>query len=61
MDAKLPDGRFGQVILPAILALMRHTVMANPMIRPWEELQKVAGSVEMEPLLFSYYICRAVK
>jgi len=61
MDAKLPDGHLGKIILPAILSLMRHTVIANPMIRPWEELQKLAGSIEMTPLLFSYHICLATK
>jgi ubiquinone/menaquinone biosynthesis C-methylase UbiE len=61
MDAKLPSGYFGQFILPAVIALMRQTVAANPTIKPWEELRSVSDDVQMEHLLFSYYICRANK
>jgi SAM-dependent methyltransferase len=61
MDAKLPSGYFGRFILPAIIALMRRTVVANPTIKPWEELRSVSDAVEMEHLLFSYYICRVRK
>jgi ubiquinone/menaquinone biosynthesis C-methylase UbiE len=61
MDAKLPSGRIGEVILPAVVFIMRHTVAANPAIKPWEELRSVSRDVEMEHLLFSYYICRVIK
>jgi ubiquinone/menaquinone biosynthesis C-methylase UbiE len=61
MDAKLPSGRFGELILPLIIPLMRHTVVANPLIQPWEELRCLADQIEMEQLLFSYYVCSAKK
>lgn len=61
MDAKLPAGYFGRLILPAVISLMRQTVVANPTIKPWEELHSVSDNIEMEHLLFSYYICRAKK
>jgi ubiquinone/menaquinone biosynthesis C-methylase UbiE len=61
MDAKLPRGRFGQMILPLIVPVMRATVLGNPYIRPWEHLSHVSEQVEMEDLLFSYYVCRCTK
>jgi ubiquinone/menaquinone biosynthesis C-methylase UbiE len=62
MDAKLPPGRFGQVILPFSIWLMRRTLLGNPLIKPWEHLRQIAGDVEMEEFRFSsYYICRARK
>lgn len=62
MDAKLPNGLFGRLVLPFSLWLMKRTLLGNPYIRPWENLKQVAGTFEMEEfLLGSYYICRAVK
>ena len=62
MDAKVPAGPCGQLILPFSLWLMKRTLLGNPYIRPWEHLKQIAGEFEMEEfLLGSYYICRAVK
>jgi demethylmenaquinone methyltransferase/2-methoxy-6-polyprenyl-1,4-benzoquinol methylase len=62
MDAKLPPGLGGRLILPFSLWLMKHTMLGNPLIRPWEVLADVAGDVEMSESMFSsYYICSATK
>jgi demethylmenaquinone methyltransferase/2-methoxy-6-polyprenyl-1,4-benzoquinol methylase len=62
MDAKLPPGRGGQLILPFCLWLMKHTMLGNPLIEPWKELAAVAEHIEMNECLFgSYYICRGMK
>lgn len=52
MDAKLPKGLFGRLILPFSLWLMKRTLLGNPYILPWEHLQKTAGTFEMEEFLF---------
>ena len=62
MDAKLPPGLGGRLVLPFSLWLMKRTMLANPFVLPWEDLRALAGSFEWEEFLFgSYYICRAVK
>jgi SAM-dependent methyltransferase len=62
MDAKLPPGLGGRLILPFSLWLMKRTMLGNPLIRPWEELAAVADDVEMGECLFSsYYICSTTK
>jgi ubiquinone/menaquinone biosynthesis C-methylase UbiE len=62
MDAKLPPGFGGRLVLPFSLWLMKRTMLANPYVRPWEDVRELAGNFEWEEFLFgSYYICRAVK
>jgi ubiquinone/menaquinone biosynthesis C-methylase UbiE len=62
MDAKLPSGLGGKLILPFSLWLMKHTMLGNPLIRPWEELAAIAEQFDMQERLFSsYYICRGKK
>ncbi len=62
MDAKLPPGLGGRLILPFSLWLMKRTMLGNPLIKPWEDLEKLAGAIEMQQFMFgSWYICRAVK
>src|SRR3954447_20973719 len=62
MDAKLPPGLGGQLVLPFSLWLMKHTMLGNPLIKPWEDLARIASSIEMEQFMFgSWYICRAIK
>jgi demethylmenaquinone methyltransferase/2-methoxy-6-polyprenyl-1,4-benzoquinol methylase len=62
MDAKLPPGLGGRLILPFSLWLMKHTMLGNPLIRPWEELAAIAEHFDMQERLFnSYYICRGMK
>jgi ubiquinone/menaquinone biosynthesis C-methylase UbiE len=62
MDAKLPPGLAGRLILPFSLWLMKRTLLGNPYIRPWEDLSRLGLVFDQEEFLFgSYYICRAVK
>lgn len=62
MDAKVPPGLGGRLILPFSLWLMKHTMLGNPFIHPWEELAAVAEPVDMNESMFSsYYICSVTK
>jgi ubiquinone/menaquinone biosynthesis C-methylase UbiE len=62
MDAKVPSGWGGRLILPFSLWLMKHTVLGNPLIHPWKELAAVSERVDMQEWLFnSYFICCAMK
>jgi ubiquinone/menaquinone biosynthesis C-methylase UbiE len=62
MDAKLPPGLAGRLILPFSLWLMKRTLLGNPYIRPWEDLRQLGVNFARDEFLFgSYYICRAVK
>ena len=62
MDAKLPPGLGGRLILPFSLWLMKRTMLGNPLIKPWEDVARLAGSIEMEQFMFgSWYICSATK
>jgi ubiquinone/menaquinone biosynthesis C-methylase UbiE len=62
MDAKLPPGLGGRLVLPFGLWLMKHTMLGNPLIKPWEDLARLAGAIEMEQFMFgSWYVCRAIK
>jgi ubiquinone/menaquinone biosynthesis C-methylase UbiE len=62
MDAKPPPGRWGELILPFSVRLMKRTVLGNPFIQPWKHLSTLTAEIEMEQFLFgSYYICRGVR
>jgi ubiquinone/menaquinone biosynthesis C-methylase UbiE len=62
MDAKLPPGLGGQLVLPFSLWLMKHTVLSNPLVQPWEDLKQLAGTCDMKEFMFgSWYICSATK
>lgn len=62
MDAKVPPGLGGRLVLPFSLWLMKHTMLGNPLIHPWEVLGEIAQDVEMNESMFSsYYICSATK
>jgi demethylmenaquinone methyltransferase/2-methoxy-6-polyprenyl-1,4-benzoquinol methylase len=62
MDAKVPPGWGGRLVLPFSLWLMKHTMLGNPLIHPWQELLAVADQVDMSECMFSsYYICSAIK
>lgn len=62
MDAKLPNGFGGRLVLPFGLWLMKRTMLGNPLVRPWEDVERLAGQIEMEQFVFgSWYICSAVK
>jgi ubiquinone/menaquinone biosynthesis C-methylase UbiE len=62
MDGKLPPGLGGKLVLPFGLWLMRHTMLGNPFIKPWDELAALADDLEMEEFLFgSWYVCSGSK
>jgi demethylmenaquinone methyltransferase/2-methoxy-6-polyprenyl-1,4-benzoquinol methylase len=62
MDAKVPPGLSGKLVLPFSLWLMKHTMLGNPLIHPWEELAVLTDAMDMTQRLFrSYYICCGVK
>jgi ubiquinone/menaquinone biosynthesis C-methylase UbiE len=57
MDAKLPPGSGGQLILPFSLWLMRWTMLGNPLVKPWEHVATL-NDFDMNEFLFgSYYVC----
>jgi len=62
MDAKVPPGLGGKIVLPVSLWLMKHTMLGNPLIHPWKELAAITAHFDMSEYLFSsYYICRGMK
>jgi ubiquinone/menaquinone biosynthesis C-methylase UbiE len=62
MDGKLPSGLGGKVVLPFGLWLMKHTMLGNPFIKPWNDLAAIAEDFEMEEFLFgSWYVCWGTK
>jgi demethylmenaquinone methyltransferase/2-methoxy-6-polyprenyl-1,4-benzoquinol methylase len=62
MDAKLPAGWGGRLVLPFSLWLMKRTLLGNPYIQPWEDLKQFAAELNMQEfMLGSYYICHAIK
>jgi ubiquinone/menaquinone biosynthesis C-methylase UbiE len=62
MDAKLPPGLGGKLILPFSLWLMKRTMLGNPLIRPWEDAARLSDDFKMQQFVFgSWYVCRVVK
>ena len=62
MDAKVPPGLGGELLLPISLWVMRQTLLGNPCIRPWEHHAELVDNFEMEEFLFaSYYVCCGIK
>jgi hypothetical protein len=62
MDARLPPGLAGTFLVPFSLWLMKRTLVSNPLIRPWEDVARLADDFTMQQyMLGSWYICRAVK
>jgi demethylmenaquinone methyltransferase/2-methoxy-6-polyprenyl-1,4-benzoquinol methylase len=62
MDAKLPPGAGGKLVLPFSLWLMKRTMLGNPLIHPWEDLARLADDFDMQEFMFgSYYVCRGIK
>jgi len=58
MDGKLPPGFGGKLVLPLGLWLMKHTMLGNPFIKPWDELAALADEFAMQEFLFgSWYVC----
>src|SRR5262245_9009802 len=62
MDAKLPPGLGGRLVLPFSLWLMKRTMLGNPLIKPWEDLARFTDDLTMETFMFgSWHICRGIK
>ena len=62
MDAKLSAGPAARLPLPFSVWLMKHTMLGNPFIRPWQELAAITEQFDMTEHLFrAYYICRGIK
>jgi len=62
MDAKAPPGRMGQLTLPFGSWIMKHTLLGNPFIAPWDHLAALAHDFGMEEFVFgSWYVCWGVK
>jgi ubiquinone/menaquinone biosynthesis C-methylase UbiE len=62
MDGKVPSGLGGKLALPFGLWLMKHTMLGNPLIKPWKDLAAHADDFEMEEFLFgAWYICWGTK
>jgi demethylmenaquinone methyltransferase/2-methoxy-6-polyprenyl-1,4-benzoquinol methylase len=62
MDATLPPGRWGRMILPLSVWLMKHTLLGNPYIHPWEHVARATVDFQIRHFLFSaYYVCRWTK
>ncbi len=62
VDAKLPSGLGGDLVLPFSLWLMKKTMLGNPFVKPWSDLASIADEFAMTEFLFgSYYICRGTK
>ena len=62
MDAKVPPGLGGRFVLPFSLWLMKHTMLGNPLIHPWEELASLTEHWDMSQQRFnSYYVCCGIK
>jgi demethylmenaquinone methyltransferase/2-methoxy-6-polyprenyl-1,4-benzoquinol methylase len=62
MDGKIPPGWGGKLALPFGLWLMKHTMLGNPFIKPWEHLSASADDFDMEEFVFgSWYVCWGTK
>jgi ubiquinone/menaquinone biosynthesis C-methylase UbiE len=62
VDARLPSGALGRLILPFAIWLMKHTMLGNPLLLPWEEIAELTTDVHTNSQrLGSYYISCGVK
>jgi demethylmenaquinone methyltransferase/2-methoxy-6-polyprenyl-1,4-benzoquinol methylase len=62
VDAKLPPGLGGDLVLPFSVWLMKRTLLGNPYIKPWKDLAEITDDFAMEEFLFgSYYVARGTK
>ena len=61
VDAQLPKGLLGKLLMRPALWLMRQTVLGNPYVQPWEDLRELTNDVSTEKELFGYYICRGTR
>ena len=62
MDARLPPGLVGKLYRPIAMWMMKLTVLGNPDVDVLDDLRELAGSIEVDELMFgSYFIGRATK
>ena len=62
MDARVPPGLLGKLIRPFATWFMKHTLLGNPLIRPWQYHAALVDDFHMEDFRFSsYYICCGTK
>lgn len=62
MDASLERRRSGRMTRGFAARLSHATVLGNPFKRPWEDLERLAGKVEVEEAGFrTYVVCTATK
>jgi ubiquinone/menaquinone biosynthesis C-methylase UbiE len=66
LDSKIPEGVWGGPLWPLVsnfvALIMKRTVLGNPFIRSWEELQDLADEFVMREFRSGwYYICRGTK
>jgi demethylmenaquinone methyltransferase/2-methoxy-6-polyprenyl-1,4-benzoquinol methylase len=62
VDARLPPGLLGKLIRPFAIWLMKHTLLGNPLIRPWQYHAALVDDFHMEDFRFSsYYISCGTK
>jgi len=62
VDAKLPKGFLGRLVLPFAMWMMKHTLLGNPLIRAWQYHAALVDDFHMEEFRFgSYYICSGTK
>ena len=62
VDARVPPGRWSKLVLPFAIWLMKHTLLGNPLIQPWKELEQLTPDIDVVTHQFgSYYICYGVK
>jgi len=62
VDAKLPNGLLGRLVMPFAIWLMKRTLLGNPFIRPWQHHAALVDDFRMEEFRFgSYYICCGTK
>lgn len=62
VDAKLPNGLLGGLVMPLAIGLMKRTLLGNPFIRPWQHHAALVDDFRMEEFRFgSYYICCGTK
>jgi len=52
----------GDRVLPLSVWLMKHTLLGNPYIHPWDHVARATVDFQIRHFLFSaYYVCRGTK
>jgi ubiquinone/menaquinone biosynthesis C-methylase UbiE len=62
VDAKVPKGVLGRLILPFAMWVMKHTLLGNPLIQPWQYHAALVDNFHMKEFrVSSYYFCSGTK